>query len=203
MKNKKGIVIGKTLSTIVTLIVISFIMGLFVFAALSVAALKKPNVEQSQSVVSTTNFLFNPTNLNDPTNPEKKQTVMDIVTEIGIIGVKLENIVYRREMSVEERRELEEREETLRGEIIKEMEETNLDKICFIVFRKVSGGSGETLDINIMKQQGKVWIPNTSGVAVNYRNNGKLTDFPPVTSKHHGIESTFELKIYYGPCDPY
>lgn len=46
--NKKGVVIGKTIATIVTLIVVTFIMAVFVIVSIGVSALKKPEIEKGK-----------------------------------------------------------------------------------------------------------------------------------------------------------
>lgn len=46
--NKKGIVIGKTVSTVVTLIAVTLIMTIFVIISIGIASLKKPEIARGQ-----------------------------------------------------------------------------------------------------------------------------------------------------------
>jgi len=214
--NKKGVVIGTAISTIVTIIAVTFIMVLFVAASLAIAALKKPQIEQSISTVSASNFLFRTTSLTDLDNPDRKLTVLEAKADGALATAEYDQLLREietasngpeRDSKIDEKNRIANRMSQVKEAIKQFMTEKSAPDTCFILFQ----GPGKPVQGNVdLAPNGKDIFFQKDGATARVNNNwmelreyyshNLLVKIPEFTSTNYGESKTFDILIYYGPC---
>ena len=214
--NKKGVVIGTAISTIVTIIAVTFIMVLFVAASLAIAALKKPQIEQSISTVSASNFLFRTTSLTDLDNPDRKLTVLEANAD-GTLATAEYNQLLReiqtasdgpeRESKIDEKNKIANRMSQVKEAIKQFMTEKSAIDTCFIMFQGPGKPVKDTIDLApngkdiFLQKDGATVRENNNWMEImEYHSHNLLVKLPEFTSEKYGESQTFKILIYYGPC---
>lgn len=212
--NKKGIVIGKSISTVVTLIAVTIIMIIFLILSSAITLIKKPEIEQFQGAVRLNSFIFQKTNLGEIDDPGKKLSVLEAITDGTLAQIRYEKLNERlssgllnqeeRDRIIKERNRVANRMLDVKKAIAKYIDSKRENEICFVLFQenipaKISGLEG--IDMFLVKRDGTTLRSGHWDAANKYRREKLLVDIPLFTATKYNTSHDFVMKAYYGPCD--
>ncbi len=220
MTNKKGIISGKALISIVVIFAVAVIMVAFIYLSTGAVILKKPSVENIAPMpLPGENILLSQITFTYEDGTKKEAVVFDAVIEATLAQKRVEEINQilqgagtitqeKREIITKERNQLTNLMSNVKNSIIAEMKKQNSqEEICFFLFQGEKALSekinlepnGKDITLKVKNQQ--TLGENFALELEQYGENGYLISIPEFTATKFGITQTFSIKYFYGECN--
>jgi hypothetical protein len=216
--NKKAVVIGKTITSFVTITMVILIMGTFVFLASGISTLRKPEMTQASQTAQANSLL-----LKKITLPEenKKATILEAIIEGTLSESRYQQLNQQitssyfkteneRQIAISEKNNLSNRMHKIKLAIATAIAEENKgskENICLIVFQSdgkaVSGNlalEANGKDLYLKIENGKVEESYNKNDVSYYEKNNLLKKVPTIKATGFGLTEDFSIRYYYGAC---
>jgi hypothetical protein len=227
IKNKRGFVIGNAILSVITIIVIVFIMGTFILIASAIASIHRPNVASTSQQVTASLFLSKKVEITKPDDTKKEATVLETIVLSKIYKEKLEDVrkqLADKSLTVEKIKQLEEEQHkyiiflsTYKDKLKKLLEGAHKDsstETCLIVIEKLVNIENNRLtmmDIDVTPTGRDLFISVKNGKAESktdsylierrYAKENRLSSLPEITVLFgNGQTKNIDVAYYYGGC---